>query len=319
MNISKKRIIGSALFGLLIALYLRKAFDYSIPVIISSISHLSLSDAADKYQSSSTLHLLINTVYIFFGAGIAAFLAKTKGVLVGILSSLLIILAVGYLLVNAITTQDTGVVSGISYQLFLFIQLLLMISASIFGGYYGQKIYSEDIDLDIGKNKLTLFGIRWPHYFWIMPLILYPFFASFVIIIYAIIIFFLSYFYIGIHPSLWGYLFSIVYFLIPIGVYFSAYLTIYAFGRFFELMQYGQSSDKGWKRFGKVLLFGLIVPIVTYFIASYAAELIHNLPTPAKGDWKIGLYIFLGFYGIFGLFSIYNWLKERVSQKSQIV
>ncbi|MDI6891274.1 MAG: hypothetical protein QMC83_10135, partial [Thermodesulfovibrionales bacterium] len=50
----------------------------------------------------------------------------------------------------------------------------------------GEKIYSPDKDLDLGNDKLTIFGVRWLHYLWILPFIFYPFLASVIIIIYGL-------------------------------------------------------------------------------------------------------------------------------------
>ena len=316
-TISKKRIVGSALFGFLVVGYLINALNYNIPFIISYIKHITVVEATDIFYSINILYPIILIVSVFFGSVIGAYIAKKKGVLVGILSSSLFIIGYSFLLVMSVVNQtDLIFAYGISYQLYIFISIMLIILASVLGGYYGQKVYSSDSDLDLMNDKLTLFGIRWFHYFWIMPFIMYPFFSSFLMILYSWAILILSYLYVAIHPSLWWNLFSIIYLaIIPTATYFSAYITFYAFVRFFELMRYKQIIEKGWKKAGKVIGFGVLIPIISFFISAYVSNSIHSLPSPKLGDWKIGLYILLGLVGISVLFSLYDWVKENLYSK----
>ncbi len=310
---SKKRIIGAAFFGFILGGYIDSAFRFTIPNILAMVQKTGIETAQLNYESSIIFSLVVRIAIVFFAAAIAGFIARRKGILAGLLANSIYILIFAGILIFAILEGTDELVGNISLQLYTFIQFLFIFLASIFGGFLGEKIYSSDKDLDLGNDKLTIFGVRWLHYFWILPFIFYPFLTSVIIIIYAGILTFLADFYFAIHPSLWfNIAWWIYFFIIPMVVFGAAYIMFGGFIRFYETMQYKQSGSRGWKKFGQVLLYGIGAPMLSYTLAAFGADVTHNMPRPASGDWKIGLILILIIPTIAILISIFSWAKEKV-------
>ena len=213
-------------------------------------------------------------------------------------------------------SEGSGIyVGSISLQLYIFIGLILAIIASIFGGRFGEKYYSPERDLDLGQDKLTVFGIRWFHYFWILPFIIYPFLATVIIVAYAGILVALVDFYFILHPSLWlkiswwGFLF-----FMPILGGGAIYILALGFVRFWEVMQHKQTESKGWRRLGKILLYGIGAHILAGLIANFIVAIAHNMPRPVAGDWKIGIGLIFIIPAVVLIVSIFSWIKDKLSR-----
>jgi hypothetical protein len=313
---STKRVVGAALFGIILGGYLNKALSFTIPAILSMVQKIDLQVAQINFKSSIVLVLIVQILVSFFAAVVAAFIARRKGVLVGLLSNSTFIILLAVYLISAISEGSDELVGHISLQLYTFISLLLTVLAGIFGGFFGQRFYSPDKDIDLGNDKLTVFGMRWAHYFWVLPFIIYPYLASIIMIIYAVTLCLLADFYFGIHPSLWlNVAWWIYFFAVPIGVFFAVWITFRGLIRFYELMQYRQMRSRGWKKFGLVLLYGIGAPILSYSIAAFGADIIHNMPRPSSGDWKIVLFLVLIIFIIAVLIWIFSWIKKRMFHK----
>lgn len=311
---SPKRILGAAFFGFILVLCFYNASQFTIPKILAMVQEIDVETARSKHESSIILSLLVTTITSFSVAALAAFIGRQRGILVGLLANSVYALI---FLLGIYFFRDTDESPGnISLQLGAFLLFLSVILASILGGLFGEKYYSPDKDLDLGKDKLTIFGIHWPHYFWILPFIFYPFLASFVIIVYAGILTYLVDFYFAIHPSLW---FNIAwwgyFFVIPMAVLCAGWVAFAGFIRFYEIMQYKQTELKRWKKSGQVLLYGMGTPLLSYAIASFAAFVTHNMPQPATGDWKVGLILILIILTIIIIVSFISWIKETVFQR----
>lgn len=314
-KISKKRIIGAAFFGFIVGYYLNSAFEYTLPRIFSIVKKVSIEEGYMIYVDSVILSLILSTLAIFFAGMVAGFLARGKGILVGLLANSISIILFGGAFILAIFWGKDVFIGQISVQLYAFIGLSLAVLASIFGGYFGQKYYSPEKDLDFGQDKLTVFGIRWFHYFWILPFIIYSFLATFIIVIYAGILVTLADLYFAIHPSLWLKVswWAFVLFMPMLGMT-AIYILWFAFVRFWELMQYKQTKSKGWGRFGKVLLYGIGAPILASVIAYFVANVAHNMPKPVVGDWKIGIGLILIIPTIALIVYIFSRIKDKFSR-----
>jgi len=314
-KISKKRIIGAAFFGFIVGYYLNSAFEYTLPRIFSIVKKVSIEEGYMIYADSVILSLILSILAIFFAGMVAGFLARQKGILIGLLANSISIILFGGVFILAIFWGEDVFIGHISAQLYAFIGFSLAILASIFGGYFGQKFYSPENDLDLRQTKLTVFGIRWFHYFWILPFIIYSFLATFIIAVYAGVLVALADLYFVIHPSLWlkiswwGFLF-----FMPVLGMIAIYILGFAFVRFWELMQYRQTKSKGWGRFGKILLYGIGAPILASVIAYFVANVAHNMPKPATGDWKIGLCLLGIIPTITLVVYIFSWIKNRFSK-----
>jgi hypothetical protein len=91
------------------------------------------------------------------------------------LSSSPFILASGYLAFTSLASQRFAFFASLpfadyfqadpSLQFKLLLRLVLFILASGIGGVVGQMLYSPEIDLDLEQQKVTVFGVRWAHYF----------------------------------------------------------------------------------------------------------------------------------------------------------
>ena len=91
------------------------------------------------------------------------------------------------------------------------------------------------------------------------------------------------------HPSLW-FGSSWQWIVGPLLVWLAAWMTGASFRRFFGVMQYRQSAIKGWRKVGRVLLYGVCAPALSYTIAALGgADVAHAIPKPVEGDWKIAV------------------------------
>ncbi|MFA5460243.1 MAG: hypothetical protein WC283_02875 [Candidatus Paceibacterota bacterium] len=313
---SKWRIIGTAFFGFLLGRYSIQSFEYTIPRIFSIIKKVGIEEGYEIYANSTILSLILTVLVMFLASVVAGFLARKKGILVGLLANSFSIILLGLVFYLAIIGKENLYIGNIPAQLYTSISFISVILVSILGGYLGQKYYSPEIDLDLEKNRLTIFGIRWFHYFWIFPLIIYSFLSTAIIAIYASILVSLAGFYYTVHPSIWFSSWLIYLFFVPALVMIAVYLLGFAFIRFWELMQYGQEISKGWKHFLWLLLYGVGVPILSFFITANVIEITYNMSKPITGDWKLGIGLVLIIPTIIFIVNIFSWLKGKLSRNT---
>jgi hypothetical protein len=295
-----QRVLGAALFGLLCGGYAQNAADRTIPAIISMVQKINLETAHGDYQDSSLYRTSVLLIATFIGAAAAGFLARRKGILAGILSGSPYILFVAYILFVSIAPQYFAALSRLpfaddlagdaSVQFQALLRLVLLTLAAFAGGFLGYRIYSPGLDLDLGQAKVTVFGVRWAHYFWILPLIYLAYLASVIIIAYAGVTVLLADLSFAWHPSLW---FNFAWnWALPVGgilVWLAIWITCAGFVQFYEVMQYRRSDIGGWKKIGQVFLYGLCAPTLSYTLAALGADVAHAMPKPAEGDWKIAV------------------------------
>lgn len=315
MKISKKRILGVAFFSFIVGSFFNKAVDFTLPEIIATIKGIDKYDAFKIYDASFLPEIFLTFLATFIAALTASFLIRKKQLLTAFIANSLYLLAYLAGLVIFIIYKTDFWAGNISVQLYLFILVGLTILGTLSGAFLGKKYYSEDLDLDLNNSKLTLFGIRWFHYFWILPIIIYPFLSSLLIALYLSLITLIADFYFGIHPSLW---FNIIWWiysiLSPIIVMLVFWMIYVGFSRFWSLMQYNQNLSKGWKKILKVLLYGLIMPAISYSLAAIGASIIHNMPKPAFKDWKIGLILLLVIPSLGFISWVYQTTKDRIKK-----
>ena len=168
---SVKRLFGAALFGGLIAGYATKACDYTMPTIVSMIQGTDAVSAADLYSSSAVFPLLSFAFGAVLGSGVAALLARRYAVLAGLLATSPFALLYLTFTVLAVVTRS------VHHSLLLFLLFATVVLASVAGASIGQKVSSGTWDPDLKQSKVTIFGVRWGHYFWILPLVVYPYLA----------------------------------------------------------------------------------------------------------------------------------------------
>lgn len=180
--------------------------------------------------------------------------------------------------------------------------------------------YSDGVwDPDLNQGKVTVFGVRWGHYFWILPLVVYPYLASLIMAMYAGVLAFLSSFYVAFHPSLWfsfGWMASFG--LNPIAVYIAFWLVFQGMERFLKVMAYGPSKRRKLAKFWRVILYGLLAPALAFSVAAISASFTHALPKPTASDWKIGLAITGGFAVLSLGGQALAWVIKRVKESRQI-
>ncbi len=184
--------------------------------------------------------------------------------------------------------DDLSVDASVQFQALL--RLVLFALAAFAGGFLGHKLYAPRIDLDLGQAKTTVFGVRWAHYFWILPIIYLAFLASGIIIAYAGVAVLLADLSFAWHPSLWlNFAWNWAFPLGAIFVWLAIWITSSSFIRFYDVMQYGRANPKGWKKVALVFLYGVGAPALSYTMAAIGADVAHAMPRPAEGDWKIAI------------------------------
>ncbi|MGD0324894.1 MAG: hypothetical protein ABSD45_14275 [Terriglobia bacterium] len=320
---SKKRIAGASLFGLLSAMYILNAAEETIPRILGMAQKVDLRSAQNLYDSSDVLRSVVFFVTAFMGAATAGFLSRRRGVLAGILSNSIYLAIFGYLFVHPAALEPTprpafGLASHLplpgSVQGQMALRLILLVLVAAAGGLIGQSFYSSEVDLDVGQDKLTVFGVRWAHYFWIIPLIYLVYLESAIIIAYAVVVVFLSDFSFAWHPSLWisptWWIWWLVFPVAPGLVYLAIWISAVGFVRFFAIMQRQQTKTQGWKKVGLVLLYGIGAPSLSYTVAALGADAAHAMPKPAEGDWKIALAVVVVIVTLSLLSKAWRWLTR---------
>jgi hypothetical protein len=322
---SKKRMTGASLFGLLSAMYILNAAEETIPRILAMAQKVDLRSAQSLYNSSDVLRSVMFFLTAFVGAATAGFLSRRRGVLVGILSNSLYLGIFGYLLVCPAVVEPTprpafGLTSHLplpgSVQGQMALRLILLVMVAAAGGFIGQSFYSPEADLDAGQDRLTIFGVRWPHYFWIIPLIYLAFLESAIIIVYAVVVVFVADFSFAWHPALWisptWWIWWLVFPVAPGLVYLAIWITAVGFVRFFAIMQRQQTKTRGWKKVGLVLLYGIGAPSLSYTVAALGADAAHAMPKPAEGDWKIAVGVLVVVITLALLTEAWRWLTRTL-------
>ena len=140
-----------------------------------------------------------------------------------------------------------------------------------------------------------------------MPFIYLAFLASLIIIVYAAATTYLADLSFAWHPSLW---FNVAWWLFfplaPVLVYGAASLTFRGFVRFHEVMQCRQTTTRGWGKVGRVLLYGVGAPTLSYTVAAIGADIAHAMPKPVQGDWKVAV----GLMALFLFISLLGWVSS---------
>ena len=207
---------------------------------------------------------------------------------------------------------------NISYQLYQFLLFATVVIASVAGPLIAQHVSDGTWDPDLKQSRVTIFGVRWGHYFWILPLVVYPCLASLIMAIYAGVLAFLSSFYVALHPSLWfsfGWMASFG--LNPMAVYGAFWLVLHGMERFLQVMAPGPRRMSKLATFWRVLLYGVLMPTLAFSVAAISASFTHALPKPTPGDWKIGLAIAGGFAVLSLGGQALGWIMKRVKLAEQ--
>lgn len=308
---STPRILGAAFFGFVLGSIARGIVNYTVPMVLVRIKNVGLEDAQNIYRSSVFANILISVLTVFLTAAVAGFLARRKGALVGLLTNMVPILFLVAVMCYAVLSGANPLSVMASSAFF---QLILIIVASVTGGVYGQYFYKEERDLDLGKDKITIFGVYIPHYLWVLPLILYPFISSAVVIIYAWIFTFSTDLFFVSNPSLWINISWWFYFFINAFIIFViSILMIFSFFKFWKVMQYKQSFYIGWERFWQIVLYGFGIPVIVRAMANFTIKATDNMYKPIVNDWKIGL-VYLLFVPTIGiLLNFILWITNKLT------
>src|SRR5579863_3601181 len=122
------------------------------------------------------------------------------------------------------------------------------------------------------------------------PFIYLAFLASVLMVVYAGITVLLADLSFAWHPSLW---FNFAWnWGFPLGsllVWLATWITGVSLVRFYAVMQYGQANFRRWGKVGRVLLYGVGAPALSYTIAALGADVARAMPKPVEGDWKIAV------------------------------
>jgi hypothetical protein len=313
---SLKRLLGAALFGALTTGYATKACEFTVPRIISIIQRVDEAPAAAQYESSTALAFLTLGFGALLGSGVAAFLSRRWMVWAGVLANLPYSLLYLWSLVVAVEGGDDRFLGNLSFPLYSFLQVLILVVASVTGAVAARRLYSPEWDPDLGTGKVTIFGVRWAHYFWILPFVVYPYLSSFIMALYAGVLVLLTDYYVAIHPSLWFSLsWSVNATLNPLAVYVAFWMVIAGFGKFLAVMMHGQSTLRGFGRFWRAVWYGVFLPALSFAVAAISASITHSLPKPAPGDWKIGVGLTVGLIAIGLLVQGWSWIRERMAAR----
>lgn len=303
---SVRRLLGAAMFGGLIAGYAQNACDYTIPVI-NAVS------ASDQYSSSAWFPFVTSALGATTGAVVATLLARRWAMLAGILANspmALYFLTVGVL---AVLRRETGVQSIVSDPLHSFLLLATVLFASVAGALLGRHCYSSTRDRDLNQANVTIFGVRWFHYFWIFPLVVYPYLASLMMVVSAGALSFVASLYVAIHPSLWLSVGSSANAsLNPLAVYCAFWVLLQGVERFLTVMSPRPTGVSKIAKVWKVVVYGLLAPSLAFFIGCISAVFSHEMPTATPGDWALGLRFLGGLAILWCAAKACFWIRNRM-------
>ncbi|GEM_PF-5320276 len=286
-SISRKRILGSAIFGTFIAWIANYATENAIGEVYSIYKNKDLYDVIIQFRTSEfgfgVIAFICVAIGCLVGSIAATFLSRGKTILPSIIMGvfeilqgiiLLPISILPMLMAKKIVPEDGSIKYYFqSVYSFLFskehvmenitafgVNIPIIFIACIIGYFIAKKIYKPQFDLDFKNNKLTLFGVRWFHYIWI-SFVLLLYFLSFIQIPVAVVHALTSLLFQLTHPSHW---LDFSYFLTnlvinPMLLALATILSIQGFIRFFALMQYGVKSNVFIKVI-KVVLLGYLLP-----------------------------------------------------------
>lgn len=324
----RQRLTGAAFFGFLVGGYAQNAAAQTLPAIIGMIQDTNLEAAKTIYNDSSLYRTSVLIVSTLLGAAVAGFLARRKGMLAGILSSSPYILVAAYILLVSLGPQYSAMFSRLpfaedlagdtSIESQILLRLILFALAASLGGFIGQKLYAPEIDLDLGQAKVTIFGVRWAHYFWILPFIYLAFLASVLMIVYAGMTVILADLSFAWHPSLWfNFAWNWGFPVGPFLVWLAMWMTGVSLVRFYGVMQSGKADFGRWKKAGLVLLYGVGAPALSYTIAALGADVARAMPKPVEGDWKIAVGIMAAIMAIGAITSSISRFRATRLRKSE--
>jgi hypothetical protein len=312
---SALRILGASFFGLIFNSFSFLILDYSVPKILMRVKGISYTDALLLYSDSFFSSFVLGCFVIFVSAAIAGFLAKKYGIIAGLLANSKYILFLG-LAILFVLFRGANIFSVLASH--AFIKLLMFILVAILGGLFGQKMYNRDRDLDLDKDGFTIFGVCWYHYFWIIPLIMYPFISSIVVVAYSwnytftTSILFLS------NPVLWINISWLFYFFVnPLIIILISLLLVFSFFKFWKVMQSGQSYYAGYEKLFQIFMYGFVAPIAVKMVANFTIKATENMYSPVINDWKVGMGYLLVIPVAAVIISFILWIKKFISGKPE--
>jgi hypothetical protein len=309
---SWKRVIGASLFGFMSASYIQLAAVETVPRLMMT-QGTDMESAEAYFESSGLIRSEVFFAAALVAALAAGFLARQRGMLAGVLTICPYIWLLGYTMFTGLPEEVNPLVADLlpntTYKPGAVLQFVFLLLASLLGGHIGQRFYSPDVDPDLAQAKLTILGVRWPHYLWIFPFVFLAFFCSIIAIIFSAVKVFTADVSFIWHASLWFNVFWWIFLVVgtPL-VGAAANITAVGFIRFYEVMQYGQTRFKGWRKAGRILLYGVAAPALSYAIAALAAIVAHSMPRPSQGDWKIEL----GLATFVAIITATIWIHSRI-------
>lgn len=281
------RILGAAFFGFLLGTLIRVIVHHTTPNVLMRINNISFEDAKILVSSAFVSNMIIGAIIIFLTSAVAGFLAKTRGIAVGLLSNFLPIIFWVLAFTYALSAGAEPLRLLFSTP---FLQFVVVVLASIFGGLYGQIFYNKDRDLDIDKHGPTIFGVYWLHYLWIAPVVFYPFITAIIAIIYSWLYAFSTDLYFVSHIKLWINIAWWFYFFVnPLIIFISGLMIVMAFVKFWQVMQFKQTYYDTWEKGGKILLYGVATPVIVKLIVTFTINATENMSDPIINDWRVSV------------------------------
>lgn len=316
LNPSWKKILGSALLGL-----------YFGGFILNSFEEARMRIFENSYFSDSTIlnidvsiGIIMWICAILIGAFIAALLSRKKGIIAALIANSLYILGLPAIFIFA-AIKFKGIPPGaLSNQFIIFLGWLSIILITIIGGYLGQKFYSRERDPDINNDKLTVFGIRWFHYFWMGGAVFYPTLVGALVAIYTLFISTASVINHLTNRAIWHNLFandSVIW--LPFGSVISLLVLWFGITKFWETLSYKRKSYSWWARTILVILFGIGAPILSWPIATMTLFTSYELPKPDFIDWIITFVLLISGTIFFVVYKIRNTNNLNKNYKSPIL
>jgi hypothetical protein len=271
----RPRYVLGAVLGSLVGLYMSKAFEYIVPYLNWLIDRVEYDAAVEAYGSSTLAAFYVPPMCSILAGLLAGYIARRRGALVGILSSSVAITVLLVIIVRAVWGEHGNFIGVIPVERWALIMLPVLVFVAALSGYVGEMMSYVFDDIDQHDEKATVIGIFWPHYLWGFPLLIYPYFTTIILLLYASYQYLRVMLYVTLSPSMWASnsFMNLLYYgiaLIIAGALWMNYIKT-----FVRIMNHKNKTQSWISKCGYVvicIICGTLIPsIISAFVASTMA------------------------------------------------
>jgi len=107
------------------------------------------------------------------------------------------------------------------------------------------------------------------------------------------------------------------FFINPLIILGSGVILMMAFIKFWLVIQYKQTYHSVWEKGGKIVMYGIVTPILIKLAATFAINSTENMFNPVINDWKVGVAYLLIIPTVGIMIKTIWWIKDRLTGKKK--